>query len=58
MVGGSLETIDEKSKSEMEDTMSVYSEVLYDKAPETMQNRLQQHAIKQSQETVKCFMCN
>ena len=35
MVGGSLETIDEKSKSEMEDTMSLQSEVLYEKAPES-----------------------
>lgn len=35
LVGGSLETIDEKSKSEMEETMSVQSEVLYEKAPES-----------------------
>jgi len=40
MVGGSLETIDEKSKSEMEDTMSMQSEVLYDQVPEAVENKL------------------
>lgn len=58
MVGGSLETIDEKSKSEMEETMSVQSEVLYEKAPESTQNKLLLLKHNKNQETVKCFMCN
>ena len=58
MVGGSLETIDEKSKSEMEDTMSMQSEVLYEKAPETTKNKLQLLEHKQGQGNIKCFMCN
>ena len=57
MVGGSLETIDEKSKSEMEETMSVQSEVLYEKAPESQQSKLQLLQRSQTQNTVKCFMC-
>ena len=39
-VGGSLETIDEKSKSEMEETMSMQSEVLYEKPPEAHESKL------------------
>ena len=58
MVGGSLETIDEKSKSEMEDTMSMQSEVLYEKAPEGTKNKLQLLKHNKHQETIKCFMCN
>ena len=59
-IGGSLETIDEKSKSELE-TMSNASQIMYSKAEESIvvQEEEELSVVSSSaNREIKCFMCN
>lgn len=51
MIGGSLETIDEKSKSELYTMSEMQSEVSLSKEEPSLR-------LSQSQDVIKCFMCS